>query len=59
MWKNRLDSKNNNKRIIKSLKCRICVSSGFYLRQMINDIKNELGIGIMIYDINRVNIINS
>jgi len=48
----------NKNAIIKSLKCRICVSSGFYLRQMINDIKNKLGIDIMIYDINRVNIIN-
>ncbi len=42
-----------------SLPIKIKVSSGFYVRQLVADIKNHFDIAILTYDINRTNILNS
>ena len=47
---------NVKKDYIYSLPIKINVSSGFYIRQLVADIKNELNIIILTYDINRINI---
>jgi len=41
-----------------SLPITINVSSGFYIRQLVNDIKNYLNIPLLTFDINRTKIIN-
>jgi len=38
---------------LKSYKISINVSSGFYIRQLCNDIKNKLNFPVLIHDINR------
>ena len=42
-----------------SIPIKIKVSSGFYVRQLIADIKNSLNLTILTYDINRINIISN
>lgn len=67
---NKIDKKNNfrQEEIIKnynilsykdlySLPIKIKVSSGFYVRQLVADIKNHLDIAILTFDINRISII--
>ncbi len=39
-----------------SFHIKIEVSSGFYIRQLVSDIKNHFGISILTFDINRVNL---
>lgn len=41
---------------ITSLKVEINVSSGFYVRQFVQDLSNELNFPLMVYDINRTDI---
>jgi tRNA U55 pseudouridine synthase TruB len=41
---------------IYSVKIELTVSSGFYIRQFVNDMSFKLGIPLMAYDINRINI---
>ncbi len=48
---------NININTIYSLPIKIKVSSGFYVRQLVADIKNHFNISILTYDINRINII--
>jgi tRNA pseudouridine(55) synthase len=69
---NKIDKKNNFRQeeiiknyndinasyILYSLPIKIKVSSGFYVRQLVADIKNHLDIAILTFDINRINIIN-
>ena len=38
------------------IKYKIKVSSGFYVRQFICDLKTEIGFPLLVYDINRVDI---
>jgi tRNA pseudouridine(55) synthase len=47
----------NQSEMIYSLPIKIKVSSGFYVRQLVADIKNMFNIIILTYDINRTNII--
>jgi tRNA pseudouridine(55) synthase len=49
---------NINFKELYSLPIKINVSSGFYVRQLVADIKNHLDISILTYDINRINIKN-
>ncbi len=51
----------NNLKIIElySFHIKINVSSGFYIRQLVSDIKNYLGISILTFDINRKQIISN
>ena len=42
---------------IPSLKLEIRVSSGFYVRQFVRDISKQIGFPLMVYDINRTNIL--
>lgn len=42
---------------IKSLKFRINVTSGFYIRQFVRDISNYISFPLLTYDINRINIL--
>ena len=49
----------NNMTIIYALPIKIKVSSGFYVRQLVADIKNHFDIEILTYDINRISIQNS
>jgi tRNA pseudouridine(55) synthase len=49
--------KNINMEILYALPIKIKVSSGFYVRQLVADIKNNLKIDVLTYDINRINII--
>jgi tRNA pseudouridine(55) synthase len=66
---NKIDKKNNfrQEEIIKNynnlnnfslyaLPIKIKVSSGFYVRQLVADIKNHFNISILTYDINRISI---
>jgi tRNA U55 pseudouridine synthase TruB len=48
------NSMNNNN--IYSIPIKITVSSGFYVRQLVADIKNHFNIAILTFDINRTNI---
>lgn len=67
---NKIDKKNNFRQEIiinnynklelnylYSLPIKIKVSSGFYVRQLVADIKNHFNIAVLTYDINRINII--
>ncbi len=47
---------NININIIYSIPIKIAVSSGFYVRQLVADIKNHFNIVILTFDINRTNI---
>ena len=47
---------NNNFNYIYSIPIKITVSSGFYVRQLVADIKNHFNIAILTFDINRTNI---
>ena len=38
------------------IKYKIKVSSGFYIRQFINDLKREINFPVLVYDINRIDI---
>jgi tRNA pseudouridine(55) synthase len=49
---------NININYIYSIPIKIKVSSGFYVRQLVADIKNNLNIIVLTYDINRINIHN-
>ena len=49
-------NKINNINYIYSLPIKINVSSGFYIRQLVCDIKNKLNISILTFDINRTKI---
>ena len=65
---NKIDKKNNFRQeeiiknyndinasyILYSLPIKIKVSSGFYVRQLVADIKNHLDIAILTFDINRI-----
>jgi len=42
---------------IPSLKIEIKVSSGFYVRQFVRDISEQIGFPLMVYDINRTDIL--
>ena len=42
---------------IYTLPITITVSSGFYVRQLVSDIKNHINIPILTYDINRLNVL--
>jgi tRNA pseudouridine(55) synthase len=68
---NKIDKKNNFRQVeiidnynnigykfdkIYSIPIKINVSTGFYIRQLVCDIKNHFGINILTYDINRTNI---
>lgn len=68
---NKIDKKNNFRQVeiidnynnisckfekLYSIPIKINVSSGFYIRQLVCDIKNHFGINILTYDINRTNI---
>ena len=46
----------SKKFIVQSIKCQIHVSSGFYVRQLIYDLKKNLKFPLMVYDINRIRI---
>jgi tRNA pseudouridine(55) synthase len=46
----------SNNFIIESLKIKMHVTSGFYIRQFVNDLKNLIDFPIMVYDINRIDI---
>jgi tRNA U55 pseudouridine synthase TruB len=52
-WTKILDNLNYIKNIY-SVKIELTVSSGFYVRQFINDMSFKLGIPLMVYDINRI-----
>lgn len=54
-WLNEKNLSENNK--IYSIKFRIKVSSGYYLRQFCNDLKNKINYPLTIFDINRINYI--
>ncbi len=41
-------------RTISSLKVEMKVSSGFYVRQFVQDLSNEINFPLMVYDINRI-----
>ncbi len=47
---------NNMNNIIYSIPIRITVSSGFYVRQLVADIKTHFNIVVLTFDINRTNI---
>jgi tRNA pseudouridine(55) synthase len=68
---NKIDKKNNFRQVeiidnynnigfkfdnLYSIPIKINVSTGFYIRQLVCDIKNHFGINILTYDINRTNI---
>ena len=68
---NKIDKKNNFRQVeiidnynnigckfdkLYSIPIKINVSTGFYIRQLVCDIKNYFGINILTYDINRTNI---
>ena len=68
---NKIDKKNNFRQediiknyndlsynVLYALPIKIKVSSGFYVRQLVADIKNHLAISILTYDINRISIID-
>jgi tRNA pseudouridine(55) synthase len=68
---NKIDKKNNFRQeeiikkyentlasILYALPIKINVSSGFYVRQLVADIKNYLDIAILTYDINRTSILD-
>lgn len=52
-WKKVIDNFNEN---IYSLKVEIDVTSGFYVRQFIQDLSEEIDFPFMVYDINRTKI---
>ncbi len=47
----------NNFNYVYSLPIKITVSSGFYVRQLVADIKNSLNITVLTFDINRTKIL--
>lgn len=51
---NKISNNNNLKKNIYSVKIELSVSSGFYVRQFVNDMSFKLSIPLMVYDINRV-----
>lgn len=53
---NKISEKLTHKINISSVKIELTVSSGFYIRQFVNDMSNKLGIPLITYDINRINI---
>ena len=53
---NKISNNNNLKKNIYSVKIELSVSSGFYVRQFVNDMSFQLGIPLMVYDINRISI---
>ena len=43
-----------DEKFINSIKVEMCVSSGFYVRQFVRDLANEINVPLMVYDINRI-----
>lgn len=43
-----------DEKFINSIKVEMCVSSGFYVRQFVRDLADEINIPLMVYDINRI-----
>jgi tRNA U55 pseudouridine synthase TruB len=55
-WNKIKDEINYKSLMIYSVKIELSVSSGFYIRQFVNDMSLKLNIPLMTYDINRINI---
>jgi tRNA U55 pseudouridine synthase TruB len=50
----KISNNNDYKKYIYSVKIELSVSSGFYVRQFVNDMSLKLNIPLMAYDINRI-----
>lgn len=51
---NKISNNNDYKKYIYTVKIELSVSSGFYIRQFVNDMSFKLNIPLMVYDINRI-----